>query len=167
MQVLERREARAGDAADAGHDIRQLLADYAHALDDDRLEAWPDFFTEDGCYRLTTRENVAAGLPVGIILCHGRGMLRDRIAALRTANIYEPHWYTHVLGPASIDAEEGGWRVRSNFSVYRTFESGESMLYGAGRYLDRVSRTASGMRLRERTVVLDSRCIDVLTVIPV
>lgn len=147
--------------------VRRLLADYAHALDDDELERWPDFFTDDGRYHLTTRENVAAGMPVGIMLCVGRGMLRDRIAALRTANIFEPHWYTHVLGPASIQgAEDGGWRVRSNFSLYRTFETGESQLYATGKYRDVVHRHDDGLRLRERIVVLDSRCVDVLTVIP-
>lgn len=147
--------------------IGRLMADYAHALDDDDLESWPDFFTDDGTYRLTTRENVAAGLPVGIIHCEGRGMLRDRVAALRTANIFEPHCYTHVLGPSRIAAVgDGSWRVRSNFSVYRTFETGESRLYGVGKYLDIVHAQGDGPRLRERVVVLDSRCVDVLTVIP-
>jgi len=152
---------------DGAAGIRQLLTDYAHALDDDELESWPDFFTDDGVYRLTTRENVAAGLPVGIIHCDGRGMLCDRVAALRTANIFEPHCYTHVLGPCRIAAVgDGIWRVRTNFSVYRTFETGESQLYGVGKYLDVVHAQGGGLRFRERVAVLDSRCVDVLTVIP-
>lgn len=167
MQTMTPFESALDEAQFYEAKIRALLMDYAHALDDDELERWPDFFTDDGRYHLTTRENVAANLPVGVMLCVGRGMLRDRISALRMANIFEPHWYTHVLGPASIRSiGEGQWRVRSNFSVYRTFETGETQLYAAGKYLDVVHRRGGDVRFKERIVVLDSRCIDVLTVIP-
>ena len=37
--------------------VENLLARYAHAIDDDRLEVWPDFFVEHARYRITTAEN--------------------------------------------------------------------------------------------------------------
>jgi anthranilate 1,2-dioxygenase small subunit len=69
--------------------VADLYADYAHAIDDDRLEDWPGFFTAQGVYRVVTRENLDLGLPLSLIYCDGRGMMEDRIAAMRTANIYE------------------------------------------------------------------------------
>ena len=39
--------------------VQDLNARYVHAIDDDRLEDWPEFFTEKGRYRITTAENVA------------------------------------------------------------------------------------------------------------
>ena len=41
--------------------IEELLARYAHAIDNDALENWPLFFVEDGQYLVTTRENYANG----------------------------------------------------------------------------------------------------------
>ncbi len=85
--------------------VESFLADYVHALDSDRLEEWPDFFVEDASYQVITRENVERGLPLAVMSCQGRGMFRDRISALRTANIFEPHVYCHILGSLRILGE--------------------------------------------------------------
>ena len=45
--------------------IDALNRAYAHAIDEDALEQWPGFFTGDGIYRIATRGNHAAGMPVG------------------------------------------------------------------------------------------------------
>ena len=71
--------------------LQALHTDYAHCLDDDRLEEWPDFFIEEGRYRVISRENHELGLPVSLIYCDGRGILAYRISAMRTANVFEPH----------------------------------------------------------------------------
>ena len=77
--------------------IQDLNARYVEAIDDDRLEAWPDFFRDNGIYKVTTAENVAQGLPIGLMYATSRAMLRDRIKALRQANVYEAQRYRHVL----------------------------------------------------------------------
>ena len=51
--------------------IVRLMAGYVHLIDDDRLEEWPDLFTDDGIYRVTTRENIELGLPASLIFCEG------------------------------------------------------------------------------------------------
>jgi 3-phenylpropionate/cinnamic acid dioxygenase small subunit len=84
--------------------VADLNARYADAIDADRLEAWPDFFLDDGRYRITTAENVAQGLPLSIMYAASRAMLRDRVAALREANVYEGQRYRHVLGTPLITA---------------------------------------------------------------
>jgi anthranilate 1,2-dioxygenase small subunit len=53
--------------------IDSLMADYAHCIDEDRLEEWPEFFTSDGIYRVTSRENYELDLPVNLIYCEGTG----------------------------------------------------------------------------------------------
>ena len=147
--------------------LQALHTDYVHCLDEDRLEEWPHFFTEDGRYRVITRENHELGFPVSLIYCDGRGMLADRITAMRTANVFEPHTYCHLVGAARILENAGTeYCVRANFTVTRTMSDGTMSVFACGKYLDRVVEKTGCLKLAERTVVLDSRRIDTLLVIP-
>ena len=147
--------------------IRLLHAAYVHAIDDDRLEDWPYFFTEGGLYRVLTRENLELDLPLGLMHCEGIAMMRDRISALRTANIYEPHTYRHMIAAAEILHTDGNeHRAQSNFTVIRTMQSGAMTVFACGKYLDRIVETEAGLKLAERAAVCDSRSIDTLLVIP-
>src|SRR5216683_2884385 len=71
-------------------EIEGLYTAYAHCLDDDRLEEWPEFFTPDCAYRVTSAENFEAGLPLGIIYATSKNMLVDRVMALRRA-LHRPY----------------------------------------------------------------------------
>jgi 3-phenylpropionate/cinnamic acid dioxygenase small subunit len=148
--------------------VADLNARYTDAIDADRLEAWPDFFLDDGRYRITTAENVAQGLPLSIMYAASRAMLRDRVTALREANVYEGQRYRHVLGTPLITAVEAdGLRARTSFMVARVMRTGDTMLFATGCYEDRVVLDASGgARFVEKTVILDSRQIDTLLAIP-
>ncbi len=147
--------------------VENFLADYAHRLDDGRIDDWTGFFTADAVYQITTRENFEAGYPIGIILCTGRGMMEDRVLALKTANVYEPHTHCHIVGrPELREASPGVLAARSNFSVYRTMESGATELFAIGKYLDLIVFEDGQPRFKERRVILDSRCVDVLLVYP-
>src|SRR5271156_1898770 len=113
--------------------VQDINARYVEAIDDDRLEAWPDFFADDGRYRITTAENVAQGLPISLVYATSRAMLRDRVRALREANIYEGQRYRHVLGTPLIEAVEGTTvRTRTSFMVARVMRTGEIMLFATG-----------------------------------
>ena len=144
--------------------VESLHARYAHALDDDRLEDWPNFFTELGIYRIATAENEARGLPLPVVYCEGRAMLRDRVQSLRHANIYEPQRYRHIISSVLIEAGKDFIKSTSNFLVARIMENGETMLFASGRYLDRIS--VKEMLYEERVVVCDSRRFDTLLAIP-
>jgi anthranilate 1,2-dioxygenase small subunit len=147
--------------------IQRLLRDYCHSLDDGDVERWSGFFKDDATYQITTRENIASGYPLGIVLCEGRGMMEDRIKALKTANIFESHTYCHITGPIDVHAEmEDRWAVRSNFAVYRTMYTGEMELFATGKYLDVVDTANAQALFAERVVVIDSRRIDTLLVYP-
>lgn len=148
--------------------IEALAADYAHCIDDDRLEEWPDFFVEGCLYRIITRENYDMGLPVGLIYCDGKGMLRDRISALRLANVYEPHTYRHMISAVHVQDSQGGeHHVWSNVTVTRTMSTGDMTLFTCGKYIDIIVEEAGALKYKERTIVLDSRRIDTLLVIPI
>jgi anthranilate 1,2-dioxygenase small subunit len=146
-------------------EVLRLHARYAHALDDDRLEEWPDFFTENGRYRVTTAENEARGLPLAVLYAEGRAMLRDRVASLRHANIYEPQRYRHIVSSVLVEPESST-RMKStaNFLVIRVMENGEAIFFASGRYLDRIALPE--LRYEERVVVCDSRRFDTLLAIP-
>ena len=152
-------------------ELEQLFTDYVHCLDADELERWPDFFTEDCFYRITSAENYDAGLPLGLIYATSRNMLKDRVSALREANVYEPQRYRHLVSSIRIvgEAVEGPEHVDlvANFLVVRTMQDGEMTIFGAGRYLDRVRSDSNGWKFASKTVVLDSRQVDTLLAIPI
>ena len=148
-------------------DIERLYADYAHCLDEDRLEEWPEFFTDDCAYRVTSAENFEAGLPLGLIHATSRNMLKDRVSALREANIYEPQCYRHLISAIRIERDMGdALDVVANFLVVRTMQDGAMSLFAAGRYVDRVVPRNGGWKFAAKEVVLDSRQIDTLLAIP-
>jgi anthranilate 1,2-dioxygenase small subunit len=146
--------------------VERLHARYAHALDADQLEQWPQFFTEHGTYRITTAENEQRGLPLPVLYAEGRPMLRDRVASLRHANIYEPQRYRHLVSSVlaqRIDADSAS--SLANFLVVRIMENGENLLFATGRYVDRIA-LAPEPRYVERVVICDSRRFDTLLAIP-
>jgi 3-phenylpropionate/cinnamic acid dioxygenase small subunit len=148
-------------------ELEQLYTDYVHCLDADQLERWPDFFTEDCFYRITSAENHEAGLPLGLIYATSRNMLTDRVSALRQANIYEPQRYRHLVSSIKIVGDAAGrLDLVANFLVVRTMQDGDMTLFAAGRYLDRVSRDGESWKFAAKIVVLDSRQIDTLLAIP-
>jgi len=146
--------------------VENLLARYVHALDDDRLEEWPGFFTESCRYRITTAENHARELPLPLVYADSRAMLRDRVNALRHANIYEPQRYRHLVSSLLVERLDAGTaRAVSNFQVVRIMAGGESALFASGRYLDRIALKDEPL-FEEKLVVLDSRRVDTLLAIP-
>jgi 3-phenylpropionate/cinnamic acid dioxygenase small subunit len=149
-------------------ELIDFMTRYGETLDDGRIDDWLAFFHVDGVYQVTTRENEDALYPVGIVYCEGRGMLHDRVKALKIANIFESHVYCHINGQPRVTGGRGGaWQVRSNFVVYRTMYDGAVELFASGKYLDVVARGDDGLRFRERRVVIDSRRIDTLLVFPI
>jgi anthranilate 1,2-dioxygenase small subunit len=152
---------------DTFHAILRAQADYARCIDDDRLEEWPAYFAEPCLYKITTAANHRQGFEAGIVFANSPGMLRDRISALRDANIYERHTYRHILGVPSILSEEGdGVRSETSFLVARIMADGETDLFATGRYLDLYRIAEGGPKLVERIVVCDSSRIDTLLVLP-
>ena len=148
-------------------ELHDLYTAYAACLDTDALEEWPEFFTEDCRYRITSAENYEAGLPIGLIYATSKNMLHDRVSALREANIYEPQRYRHIIsGIRLAEGHDSVLDMEASFVVVRTMQDGAMILFAAGRYIDRVVRGAGGWLFASKEVVLDSRQIDTLLAIP-
>ncbi len=149
--------------------VANLNARYVAAIDDNKLEDWPDFFVANGSYRVTTAENFERGLPLALIYATSRAMLRDRVRSLRDANVYEAQRYRHLIGPALIGGQEGGEvRAQTSFMVARIMHTGETSIFATGRYHDRIllDTPERGEAFVEKLVILDSRLIDTLLAIP-
>ena len=147
--------------------IARAQADHARCLDDDRLEQWPDFFTDDCLYRVTSADNMREGYEASLIFLNSKGMVRDRVSALRTANIYERQAYRHILGQPSILSVEGERATsETSFMVARIMRDGRTDLFATGRYLDMWRRVGEGVTLTSRVVVCDSSRIDTLLALP-
>lgn len=155
----------------AAQDIHQLIARaqgaYVRCIDDGDLAQWPDFFTRDCVYKVTTADNHRRGLEGAMIYAASRGMLMDRVASLRDANIYERHGYRHLLGqPYVLDDDGQAARSETSFMVARVMRDGTTDLFATGRYCDLYVREEGGVKLRERIVVCDSSRIDTLLALP-
>lgn len=148
--------------------VSLLQARYAQAIDDDRLEEWPEFFTDDCLYVVTSHDNHVRGLQAGIVYCDSKGMLQDRVSGLREANIFESHRYRHIVSlPATVQAEGGVVKSRTPFAVYRITRRKPSELFVTGSYEDEFVQGADGeLRIARRVVVCDSSVFDTLLAIP-
>jgi len=155
------------ETRDPQRSIEDLHARYVRCIDDDRLEAWPELFTDPCRYQITTRENVTRNLPLGLLECTSTGMLRDRVEALRRVNVYEPHTYSHHVSALEVTPrEDGTFAARSNYLVVRTSGEGEMVVFSAGVYADVIEIAGETARFRERIVIAESRRIDTLLVLP-
>jgi anthranilate 1,2-dioxygenase small subunit len=149
-------------------ELHILQDQYINALDNDKLEAWPALFTEDCLYEIVPKENADLGLPVGIIHCTNQKMLRDRVVSLRHANIYEEHSYRHMTSGLTVAGEKDGViETESNYVVIQTRTNGESNVYQAGKYFDRVVRTEEGLRYQSKRVIYDTSRVQTLLATPI
>ncbi|MDB5610990.1 MAG: terephthalate 1,2-dioxygenase oxygenase component beta chain [Bradyrhizobium sp.] len=147
--------------------IARAQAEYARCIDDDRLEEWPDHFHGSCVYKITTAADHREGLEGAIIFANSRGMLLDRVSALREANIYERQSYRHILGqPSILHESKGEVRSETSFLVARILQDGDTDIFATGRYLDLYKIEDGKVRLNERTVVCDSSRIDTLMALP-
>jgi anthranilate 1,2-dioxygenase small subunit len=150
------------------YELQRLQELYLSVIDTDRLEQWAELFTEDCVYEIVPKENADRGLPIGLMHCFGRPMLRDRIVSLRQANLFERHTYRHMtsglefsrIDPDTVD-------MQSNYVVVQTLTDGESRVYQAGRYFDRVVRTEQGWRYQSKRAIYDTSRVHTLLVTPV
>ena len=147
--------------------IARLMTQYAHAIDNDELERWPQFFTAQGAYQIIPRAAYEQGHTVGVWFCDNRDMLEDRVSSVREVNVFEPHVYRHIIGPTEILAFAGGvYRAQTSYIVVRTMHDGEMTVFSAGRYVDEIVLETDVALLQKRLVVTDSARFDTLVVIP-
>ena len=155
----------AGQSMQAG--ARALLVAYTYVLDEGPLSDWPTLFTPTCLYRITTRQNEERNMPLSIMLCDNHAMLYDRVEAVEKANIYEPHYYRHILSDSrTLRTTADSLWMETSFICVRTMLDGRTTLFAAGKYVDEVVADKSNWLFRSKTIVLDSSQVDTLIAKP-
>ena len=141
--------------------VETFHADYCATLDSGSLEDWPEFFTEQGIYRVTARENAELGLPVGLVYCEGKGMLQDRAVAINRTQMFAPRYMLHLVTNTRVTAEEadGAIVAQANFLLMQTLVEGPTTVHMAGTYHDVFVVEGDRLLLKDRQVIYDSTII--------
>ena len=148
--------------------ITALLHRYARVLDTDRLEEWPQLFTDDGVYKVLPRENAMQNLPLALNLCLGRNSMFDRVRSLREANIYNEHYPRHLVSNIQVLAEDNGiYQVSALYVVYQTDLEGHTRLFSTGEYQDRIVFRNGVPQFLARIALCDTFSIPNLLAIPI
>jgi salicylate 5-hydroxylase small subunit len=142
---------------DTWFEVQALLGEVAAVLDARDLQRWPDFFTEDGVYRLQSRENFDRGLPLATMALESRGMLKDRAYGAAETLFHDPYHQCHILGaPRLLSEDAHGIRCESSYLVVRTRRDALPEILSVGRYQDHLVRTADGLKIAERLAIFDN-----------
>jgi 3-phenylpropionate/cinnamic acid dioxygenase small subunit len=143
--------------------VAELNAAYAATIDADGWKCGRTSLSRTA----STRSPHKRGYSAGIIYADSRAMLRDRVTALRTANIYERQSYRHIVSLPVLGATgPDGIASETPFLVLRIMRDGRTDLFASGVYIDRIRDEGGGLRFAERIVVCDSSHFDTLLAIP-
>jgi anthranilate 1,2-dioxygenase small subunit len=148
--------------------LTALMAEYAMAIDEDRLEDWVALFDEACDYKVVTRENVEQDLPNVLMWCDNKNMLRDRVESYRQVNLYNLHYDRHVLGPLHFTGNNGSiWDFDVSYSLFQTELEGASRLFSVGRYRVEAIINADAARLKSALVIADTGLVPSLLATPI
>lgn len=146
----------------------ELLNDYAQCLDEDRLEEWPEFFTESAVYKILARANVERNYPLATMSCDGKGMMKDRVTAIRNASVFSSRYLRHMVSNVRVLGSEGDTHlVQANYVVLQTLEDEDTRIFNAGKYADKIVFIDGKPKFQEKVVIYDTTQIPSLLVIPI
>lgn len=152
-------------------EVQELFERYADTLDRGEFDAWPDCFTEECLYLVIPRENYERDLPLAAVRCESRGMLRDRVTAIRSTMMYQPRYVRHLVSGARVLeaplASGGALRARANYCVFETVVDDETRILQTGRYEADLAREGGELRFRELACVFDSVIVPNSLVYPI
>lgn len=147
--------------------LYDLYAQYGALLDAGQYDAWLALFAARCSYRIVPHENAARGLPAALVFCDSRAMLEDRICALREANRFNIHSDRHLIGlPRVVESGADGFLAAAPFAVFQTDQEGETRLFAAGLYRDRIAPEGDGLKFRDKLILLDSFAVPSLLATP-
>jgi 3-phenylpropionate/cinnamic acid dioxygenase small subunit len=151
--------------------VEDLYAEYVDLLDTGEFERWAELFTDDCLYLVIAKENHDRGLPLGLIRCESRGMLDDRVQAIRRLSMYAPRVVRHLVGNLRVrpfaadrgDAAEtttarvvGGFEVSANYAVFQTLHDADTTVLSTGRYVDLVVPRDGALAFARKLCVYDN-----------
>jgi salicylate 5-hydroxylase small subunit len=138
----------------------QFYQNYAAAIDQQDWDTWLAFFTENGVYKIQSRENFERGLPMAALSLAGKGMLKDRIYGVTETIFHEPYWQLHIVSQPRIITQVGDViDSQANYSVFRTKMDGIAHVFNVGRYIDRLKLVDGEFKIESRLCVFDNDMI--------
>ena len=143
-------------------ELLNLYSDYAMVCDSADWEKWPEFFMEDGTYRLQPRENFEQGMPLCLLALESKAMIKDRVYGVKETLYHDPYYQRHIVGtPRLMSITDDGQRIHAeaNYTVIRTKFDGDSTILSVGYYHDDIVRTPEGLKFQSRLCVYDSEMI--------
>ena len=148
--------------------VLAVYAEYGRRIDDARFDDWLELFADDCAYHVLPRENQQRGLPLPIIRCRTRDMLRDRIVSLQQANIYNIHNDRHLISGVALTGREGDTvSAEADFAIFQTDQEGETRLFSVGRYHTRFARAGGALKIVEQKAIVDTASVATLMATPI
>jgi 3-phenylpropionate/cinnamic acid dioxygenase small subunit len=141
-------------------ELEELYAEYVACLDEERFEAWPEFFTDDAIYRIVPRQNFERGLPIATLHCESKGYLQDRVVAIRQTMVYAPRYMRRLVSNIRILGWQDGWlEVRANYAAFETLGDELTRVFSVGRCHDKLVDVDGNLKFMEKLVIFDSELI--------
>jgi len=153
---------------EARWEVEEFHYEYAAGLERGEIEQWPDYFTDDAFYRVVARDNEESGLPLGLVYCEGKGMLRDRAYAIIHTETFAPRYIQlRISNTRVFSADEKFIKAEASYLLLETLVEEPSRVQQVGKYYDVFERVNGGLLIKDRKCVYDTVVIDNCLVFPV
>ena len=153
---------------EARWEIEEFHYEYAATLERDEIERWEDFFTDDAVYHVIARDNAESDLPLGLIYCEGKGMIRDRAYALRHTEMYAPRYLQlRISNTRVLSIDEPYITAEASYLLIETLIDEPSRVQQVGKYYDTFERVGDTLLIKDRKCVYDTVVINNCLVFPV
>lgn len=143
--------------------VRDSILTTAQALDENDMTVWLDQFAEDGVYEVT-----AFGLEIKSNMVWWRSSRTELVKILSEveSHIRDTGIRRHFVTPISITLHGRQAKALSHFSIIRTTPAGDSNVYAAGCYEDKLINENGKWKFIFHKAVLDTRMFETFTHIP-
>ncbi len=141
-------------------EVQALHLRYAQILDSNDFATWPDLFTTECVYKIQSRENFDAGLPLCILSFESQAMLRDRVYGAQNTIYHDPYYQRHIVSAPLVTLSDGdAMEAETAYLVIRTHRDQLPEILSAGRYIDRMVRVDGVLKFASRVCVFDNDLI--------
>ena len=140
--------------------VEDFLYREAALLDDWKLDEWQDLLTEDAAYYVPPNDQLDGDHRTTLFLvADDRERIRQRIIRIKDPNCHAEYPKSRTRRMISnvriLDVDKDLVTVAANFVCYR-FRRYERIREYVGSYRYILKRDASGLRIKERRVVIDA-----------
>jgi salicylate 5-hydroxylase small subunit len=141
-------------------EVQALHLRYAQVLDSNDFAAWPDLFTTECVYKIQSRENFDANLPLCVLSFESQAMLRDRVYGAQNTIYHDPYYQRHIVSAPLITSADGDViEAETAYLVIRTHRDQLPEILSTGRYIDRMVRLDDALKFASRVCVFDNDLI--------